>query len=97
MIMQVLADLARDGDRGLEDVDLRAVGARHLERRNRRGVGDALPLDRRTFQERINGWRNDPKKLGRHRPLTDDTISTGPLAYSCTSTLDRSMGASDAS
>ena len=38
-----------------------------------------------------------PQKLGRHRPLTDDTISTGPLAYSCTSTLDRSMGVSDVS
>ena len=50
MIMQVLADLARDGDRGLEDVDLRAVGARHLERRDRRGVGDALPRDRRGLE-----------------------------------------------
>ena len=27
---QVGADLARDGDRAREDVDLRAVGARHL-------------------------------------------------------------------
>ena len=38
-LTQVGADLARDGDRAREDVDLRAVGARHLERRDRRGCG----------------------------------------------------------
>ena len=45
----------------------------------------------------LNGPKNWVATGLSQDPLTGDLISTGALAYSCTSTLDRSMGASDAS
>ena len=57
--MQVLADLARDGDRAREDVDLRAVGARHLDgdERRRDDADHAFRIRVRPCCEGVDGSR----------------------------------------